>query len=229
MIDYIRRLSLLLLIFIAGCGYGQFQTARTIPAGEVNFTVAQLYVGNENIEKREGVAMANFPQQVDMRIGLSDQLDLGVKFFFFFGLLADVKINFMPRDQDFALALHGGMGGAWVDPLLETSRPWVLHVPAGVIASYRFLNQLSPYLGLDYGFYWILGRKVYYHLDPGERFADRKGHGDGVMRFTLGLEWMLSDGFGLLVEYDVMVPVIDDPGDNFAFTTNHIVGIGIRF
>jgi hypothetical protein len=81
---------------------------------------------------------------------------------------------------------------------------------------------------LDYGFYWIFGRELEYR-DPKKVYAERGGYGDGVARITAGLEWELSQRFGLLVEYDLLIPLIDDPGDNFAFVTNHMAGIGVRF
>ena len=100
--------------------------------------------------------------------------------------------------------------------------------PIGLISSYRFLGQLSPYLGFDYGFYWIFGRELKYR-DPKKIYAKRAGYGDGVGRLTAGIEWEASKGLALLFEYDLILPLIDDPGDNFAFITNHIIGLGMRF
>jgi hypothetical protein len=220
-----------LFLSAGGCGYGQFQTARTTPPGQVRFTVAQLYVQNKNVEERR-VWFYNFPQQVDFRVGLSEQVDLGAKLFLFGGLLADVKGNLIRNTSDFALAIHGGAGAAVVDKAFiefRTEDPvTIVHAPIGVIASYRFLGQLSPYLGLDYGFYWIFGYDLDYR-DPNQVYAKRAGYGDGVARITLGLEWELSRRLALLAEYDLLAPLVDDPGDNFAFVVNHIFGIGVRF
>jgi hypothetical protein len=217
-----------LCICLLGCGHGQFQTARTTPPGQVDITVAQLYVHNENVQERGGVSCFNFPQQVDVRVGLSEQVDLGAKLFFLTGALVDTKVNLIPTPNDFALALHGGVGAAAVDVLYEDDIAVVIHLPIGVITSYRFFGELSPYLGLDYGFYWIFGRKLE-GRDPGKVYAEREGYGDGVARLTVGLEWEVSEGLALLGEYDILMPLVDDPGDNFAFVTNHIVGIGVRY
>jgi hypothetical protein len=219
-----------LLFSLAGCGYGQFQTARTTPPGEVHVTAAQLYVYNENTSQRadESIPLFSFPQELDLRVGLSDQMDLGAKLFLLWGILADTKVNLMPNRNDFALAIHGGLGAALVDPFAEEETASVVHLPLGVIASYRFFRQLSPYLSLDYGFYWIFERELEYR-DPKKVYAKRRGYGDGVGRITAGLEWELGKRLAFLLEYDLLVPLIDDPGDNFAFVTNHIVGIGVRF
>jgi hypothetical protein len=216
------------LILFAGCGYGQFQTARTTPSGQVRFTAAQLFVNNKNVEERGGVSVANFPQQFDFRVGLSEQVDLGAKLFLFSGVLADTKVNLIPNSSDFAFAAHAGLGAARVDMFAEEKPASVIHSPVGVITSYRFWGRLSPYLGLDYGFYWIFGRELE-SRDPKKVYAKRAGYGDGVGRITVGLEWEASKCLGLLVEYDLLIPLVDDPGDDFAFVINHIVGIGIRF
>lgn len=224
-----KRVGLTALLFaLIGCGYGQFQTARTTPPGEADITIAQQYVHNENVKERGGVDFSNFPSQVDVRVGLGEQVDLGAKLFFVTGLLADVKVNLIANSNDFALSPHGGIGLAYVDPMLDESTALIVHLPLGLIVSYRFFDALSPYLGLDYGFYWIFDRELDYR-DPDKDYAERAGYGDGVARLSAGVEWEVSKGFALLVEYDLLAPLVDDPGDNFAFVTNHIAGVGVRF
>ena len=114
-----------LLSTLIGCGYGQFQTARTTPPGEVYITIAQQYIHNENVKERGGVDFFNFPQQVDVRVGLGEQIDLGAKLFFLAGLLAEVKVNLIANTSEFALSPHGGIGVAYADPIHEDARALV--------------------------------------------------------------------------------------------------------
>jgi hypothetical protein len=88
------------------------------------------------------------------------------------------------------------------------------------------------HVGLGYGFYWIFDRSLSFdprEENPGSRPAERVGYGDGVLRLTVGLEWMLNARLGFLVEYSYLAAVVDDPGDNFAFVDNHLAGLGLRF
>jgi len=33
----------------------------------------------------------------------------------------------------------------------------------------------------------------------------------------------------VLLEYDFSTPIVDDPGDNYDFVTNHLFAAGVRF
>jgi hypothetical protein len=225
-IKSIQLLVLAAAVSLTGCGYGQFQTARTTPPGQVYVTAAQLYVTNKNSDQR--VWLYEVPQEVDVRVGLSEQVDIGAKLFFLSGLLVDTKVNLVADQSAFAFALHGGLGAARIYTGSESDSAGVIHLPIGAIASYRLFGQLSPYVGFDYGFYWIFGRQLEYR-DPKKVYAKRAGYGDGLGRVSVGIEWEVSKPLAFVFEYDLLLPLIDDPGDNFAFITNHIVGFGIRF
>jgi hypothetical protein len=217
-------ISLLVAALAPGCGLGLYQTARTTPRGKVDVAVAGAFQYNDLVPRR-GVTPFNFPTQVNVRVGVHDRVDLGATVLMAGGLLVDAKVNVAPPGRALALSVLAGVGAAadWGEEGAST-----LHLPVTLIASWTFLDVLTPYVGLGYGFWWFFGRPVS-EPDPSATYAQRAGHGDGVLRLTAGLEWLVGGGFGILVEYSYLPVVVDDPGDNFAFRDNHLVGFGLRF
>jgi opacity protein-like surface antigen len=221
-----RARLLLLSVLIGGCGVGALQTAKTTAQGSVDFTFAGGYVYNEMVDER-GNAPTNFPQHIGVRYGVTEQMDVGGGLFLLAGAVADVKYNLVHNRSPLAVSVQGGLGAAAnIDPH-DSVDGWLLHVPVTVRASYRLWDRLTPYAGLGYGFCWIFDRSA--DTQPGERYADRAGHGDGLLMVTAGLELALTRRFAVLVEYDLWTPVVDDPGDFYAFSDNHMAFVGFRF
>lgn len=219
-----RSLSVCLVVACAGCGYGQFQTAKTTPVGKVRVSMSQSFQYNETFDERP-VHVYNFPPQIDVRVGVHERVDVGATVLMLGGLMADAKVNVMAPDHAFGLAFKVGLGAA-----ADIGQPgaWLLHLPVSVIASVRIGDRVSPYLGFGYGFWWIFGRTLL-ETDPSATYAKRAGYGDGVLRLTVGLEIAAVGRLAFLVEYSFLPAVVDDPGDSFAFVDNHLVGIGVAF
>lgn len=217
-------------VTLLGCGFGQFQTAKTVPRGEYRITMAQQFQANEDLAERK-LTINNFPPDIMVRVGLSDRVDVGADLFLAGGLILDAKINLFPTQKRFALAFSAGFGAAadWgnFDDTLA-----VLHLPIGAIMSYRFGQVFSPYMGIGYSFYWIFGRD---DLDipppdkPDTKYVERQGYGDGLTRFTIGAEFKINVRFGVLLEYSFWLPVVDDPGDFYTFVPNHMGGLAVVF
>ena len=53
---------------LSGCGLGMLQTAKTTPAGELDFSLAAGYMHNEMIEVRN-VGLGNLPVNFGVRYG----------------------------------------------------------------------------------------------------------------------------------------------------------------
>lgn len=210
-------------LILTACGYGSLQTAKTLPKGEVRLAFGENYVGSTV----RPVSFYSFPGDLALRVGLHERVDMGITALMMGGAFVDAKVNAMPPDNPFALAFSLGFGGA-VDPFLAAS--WLLHAPLHIHASYTFLKCLTPYAMVGYDTYWVFGRpKPDFGEDTGDPEVARAGYGDGLLRVTGGLEWQVTDLVGLYLEYSYHHPVVDDPGDRFAFFPYHTAGIGISF
>jgi opacity protein-like surface antigen len=214
-----------LALVLMGAGYGQFQSAHTTAAKKVSVGLGVSFQGNPRNIEAQGVTPYNFPFHADLRVGVHEHVDVGATLFLLAGLVADTKVNLLPPDSSFALAVRAGLGAA-----ADIGEPgaWILHLPVSAIASYTFLDRLSPYVGLGYGFHWIFGRPLS-EPDPSATYAERRGHGDGVLHVTVGLEWRIRGRVAVVLEYSFLPAVVDDPGDNYSFGDNHMVGLAARF
>lgn len=215
----------MLAILAGGCGVGLMQTGRTTPKGTMDVQVAAGYAYNHMIEER-GHSFTNFPLQLGLRYGLSDRLDLGLALFMGAGALADTKVNLMPADHPLALAVQAGFGAAYD---IGGSQGTVLHLPLRAVVSWDFLGgELTPYAGVGFGLFWILGYND--NTPPSEEtLADREGHGDGLLMLSAGLEIFGTGDRSYFIEYTWWKPILDDPGDRFAFAQNHFFMGGVRF
>lgn len=221
-----RNLAALpLALVLMGAGYGQFQDAHTTEKKKVSVGLGASFMGNPHNIHAQGVTPYNFPFHADLRVGVHERVDVGATLFLLAGLVADAKVDLLPPGWNLALAVRAGVGAA-----ADIGEPgaWVLHVPVGIIASYTFLDRLSPYVGFGYGFYWIFGRPLS-QPDPAATYADRRGHGDGLLHVTVGLQWRIRGRVAIALEYSFVPAVVDDPGDNYSFGDNHMVGLAARF
>lgn len=223
------RFSLLFLVVIStvafsGCGFGLYQTAKTLPKGDWRIGLAESYQGSPERE----LNYFSFPGQFDFRIGVHERVDVGVNLFFVTGLLVDAKVNVMPLNNPFALAFSGGIGGGVDAVNIKTG---ILHIPLRVIASYNVGKSVTPYGSIGYGMWWIFNREKPEDMKvpEGETEVGRQGYGDGTMKFTAGIELAVKEKVALYIEYSYQHPVYDDPGDYYTFIPMHFAGIGIRF
>ena len=225
-----RRLLLAGLLLLSGCGLGTLQTAKTTPRGTLDTTVGGGFLHNESSAQRESLTVDNFPQYISLRYGVTDQLDVGARLFYFTGLVADVKVNLVDHRSPLAVSVQAGLGGVASFsnfPADPEYAGWFLHLPLTVLVSYQLWGRLTPYAALGYSFNWIFDRDD--KRQTGERYAERAGYGDGVLTVAVGLELAVTRSFAIMLEYDLYKPVVDDPGDFFSFVDNHLVLIGFRY
>lgn len=219
-----RTFALLILpaLFAApACGYGLLQTARTVPAGEVELEVGGGLLSNALAEER-AYGSANLPLEVGARFGASDRVDVGARLFLGAGVLADAKVGLLDPASPFALAVQAGVGAA--RDLGGDGA--VLHVPVNLVASYDLGAHVTPYAALGWGSFWVFGRDPVVP-DAGATAVARTGTGDGLALGTLGVELKVGP-LGLLGEYRYWKPVLDDPGDGFGFVDEHLFLLGVR-
>jgi hypothetical protein len=99
------------------------QTAKTTPAGVLEYRWAVGYVHNDMVDER-GFAFTNVPGHFSMRYGATDQLDIGMTAFMGFGIMPDVKYNFLPPESPLAVSLQTGFAAA-------SQRPPACTCPSG--------------------------------------------------------------------------------------------------
>ena len=214
-----RRLAVALGVLVsAGCGVTRLQTARTVPRGATQTTIAAslVYLGDRQSTSISGVPA--LPPEVMVRHGATDQLDWGIRTFFGLGLLADVKWNLLSPERRTALSLSGGFGAA-------ADQGAVLHVPFTVSVSHAVRPGFTPYAAVGYSTYWIFGYK---DPDPGVSYAPRTGTGDGLLMLHAGIELAAASGRALMLEYTIDIPIVDDPGDFYGFGTNQFFSIAFH-
>jgi hypothetical protein len=207
-------------VLVAGCGLTSLQTARTVPWGETQTTVALSYLRND----QPVFLIPYLPIDFMVRHGVTDQVDLGARVFLGLGILGDVKWNLLPSNRRTALAVSIGAGGV-VGPGGSDQSSEIVHVPIGATVSHAVTSWFTPYASVGYGAYWIFN---YTDRDPTKTYVPHTGTGDGLLMAHLGIELSRASGRALLLEYTYARPVVDDPGDQFSFTTNHFFSIGFH-
>jgi hypothetical protein len=210
-----------LLLCPTGCGVALMQTARPVAHGKVDVTVGSGFLYNDMILER-GVAPENLPQHFGLRYGAGDRWDLGGALYLGSGALLDAKVNLLPPERATALSLYGGLGGAMSWGLVDGPTGGLVHLPLRALASHRLPGgRLTPYAGLGWGACWVLG------YDPE---ASHTWHGDGLLLANAGLQLGRDEApVRVLLEYDLLQPVLDDQGDGHAFATNHTAMVGLVF
>ena len=212
-----------LLVAVAGCGMTNLQTARTVPAGESRFTVGAGVIHNS--DRGWGGQVPAIPVDVMYRRGATDQIDWGVRLFMGEGLLGDVKWNVLRPDRRTALAISAGLGAANVPGIADSAGAQVASVPLTITASHTFPHGSTPYGAVGYGSYWIFN---YGTPDPTMHAAPRRWTGDGLLGLHAGIELATASGRALLLEYVYARPIVDDPGDHYAFATNQFFMIAFH-
>jgi hypothetical protein len=205
-----------------GCSYGLFQTARTEPPGTVGGHIGQTVVFNEIDDEQERGGLSNTGMEPELRVGITDRLDLGVGPLHRTGTRADVKYNFMGPREDLALAVRTG-GGFGSEHKAYTAL-------AGVIASYRLVAELEPYAAAIFANYWVTSYPAAdAELGPHERLVEATGTGDGLLQLTVGLQAPAGTGRSFMIELSRWYPMQNDPGDFYKFLPTTVVGAGFRF
>lgn len=205
------------LVSSAGCGLTRLQTARTVPRGETQRTIAisLIHAGDRGFSA-EGIPF--IPIDFMVRHGFSDHVDMGIRTFVGLGLLGDLKWNLLSPERRTALSISGGFGAAAAEGA-------IIHVPLTVSVSHAVRPWFTPYAAVGYGTYWILD---YANPEPGVSYAPRTGTGDGLLMLHAGVELSTWSGRAVMFEYSVGFPIVDDPGDFYQFATNQFFSIAFH-
>jgi hypothetical protein len=215
----------------AGCGFGQLQTARTTPAGVTQTTVGGTFVSNAFKNGREPPSLdatfvpppAYVPPHLEVRHGLTDNVDVGGRLTFGIGATFDVKWNLLPGGWPVALALAAGAGGGVG---LGERGIYILQVPVTLSASYDVASWLTPYVGVSYRGIWMWGMDD--PTRPDFNYTAPSGPGEGLLIPVGGLAISYGRGGAVLLEYGRLETLWHDPGHGFTFVPAHLVSIAVQ-
>jgi hypothetical protein len=219
------------LLLVVGCGFGQLQTARTIPAGQTQATIGHTFVSSGFRNGRESpnfdggttLPFVYVPPHLEVRRGLSDNVDIGGRLTFGFGFVGDVKVNLLPAHLPLAIAVAAG-GGVSVG--LSDDGIYILQLPVTLSASYDIAGRFTPYVGLGYRGIWMWGND-----DPtrdGYNYTAPTGRGEGLLTPIAGIAIGRTGGIAVLLEYGRLVTMWNDPGHGYTFVPAHLISIGFR-
>lgn len=203
--------------------YALMQTAHTVPAKHVELRAGLARVFNAQDGQAGRDMVTNTTPEPALRVGLSDFLDVGVAPWLGSGVGFDAKLNLLEPSARFALAPRLAAGYAF------GSEQQAIGIEAGLIGSYRLAERFEPYVGLSFADHWFSPRNVdpETQLAPNQRFAARRGYGDGLVKVALGAETRIVPGWRALLEYDHWFPAQDDPGDGYSLLSNDVVALSI--
>ncbi len=225
-----RGLALLgllaLVAFLPGCPNPLvLGTPRTTPKGEISHTVALEGVGvqahdgatNENV-----TAFAPNLPTYEIRIGLADWVDLGVRIANLSTLGVDGKLNFVKTkfvdvaaDPGFQLFyLSTGSGGASTSVV---GTYFHLPVLVGFNVAEPFSIVLSP--GITYGL-------VSSSADSGSGSSAAQGTGGVLFRGGIGFNIRIGKGFAMHPEFAFSRSLEDEFGDSI---TLYNFALGFKF
>jgi hypothetical protein len=215
------------------------QTGRTLPKGQTNITV-----GNE-ISQRQGLAneTPQLGQQTGLRVGVADNVDIGVEGLLLAGAKVTTKVALLPRESPWAVAVFGSIGAAGAFDYSSTvttydssgqpstmtySADGIFDLEAGAVASYHGASGFVPYIGVRWANFWLLDPYVSPPSDPALSRPSLAGYGNGAFIPAIGFKVGTPHG-GAYFEYQYIVPVTSDPGDGWAWTGTHLFNIVAYF
>ena len=211
---------------VSGCltSHGLLQTAHTEPPRELRFNAGAAGVINENASAAGRDFTTNTTSEPSLRLGLTEHVDAGVAPWLVTGSILDAKLNLLDNSDRAALAPRMAAGYAFGDRS-------AFGLEVGVIGSYRLEDGLEPYAGLHFANHWFEARN---HVAPStlkanQQLAEVRGYGDGLVKAAFGLDFHVSHGLHLLLEYAHWLPANNDPGDGYRFVANDIVALSASY
>jgi hypothetical protein len=201
-----------------GCPNPQtYGTPRTTPAGKLSHSVAVEAIGisatDGETDEEVSATAPNLPTYT-LRIGLADQLDMGVRAANMSSIGADLKWNFI-KSEVFDMAIDPGFQfasltvGEVSTTLIYSHVPLLLGINAGETLT------IVPTVGVSHGFATTSVAQ------------DSASGSTGLMaRFGLGLDIRVGKRFALHPEFTALKIVDDESGDEGLI---YFMGLGFNF
>ena len=205
--------------------YALMQTAHTQPARELRLKAGLANVHNAIDNQLGRSFFTNTTQELGLRLGVADFMDLGLSPFMGTGASVDAKANLLDNRQRAAFGPRLLTGYAF------GSERGVFSVEVGVIGSYRVVDWLEPYAGLSFANHWFSGenRDLTAELAFNQRFATRRGYGDGLIKSAFGVDLRIATHVHGLLEYGHWFVAQNDPGDGYGFLANDNLSVSIAW
>lgn len=214
------------LAFLPGCpnplNYG---TPRTTPKGEISHTVALEGVGVSAKDGATGTTVGGFAPNLptyEIRIGLADWVDLGVRLANLTTLGVDGKLNFVKTKHvdvaaapGFQLFYFSADSGGTKSTLVGS----YFHVP--VLVGFNIAEPFSIvlYPGITYG---VASSSA----DSGSGASAAQGSTGLLLRGGIGFNIRIGKGFAIHPEFAFSRGLEDDQGD---VVTLYNFGLGFKF
>lgn len=228
----LRRLAVC-IAGLAGGGcmtsHALLQTAHTQPAGQWRIKAGVAGVFNA-IDGSGGRSLAtNVTPEPNLRVGLSDSMDVGLAPWLGNGAGLDAKVNLLDPRSRAALAPRLMAGYALGSS--ATNAEGTYGVEAGLIASYRLHDRFEPYAALSFANHWFMSKNIdsSKQLSPNQYFAPRRGYGDGLVKAAVGVDIRFASEWHYLVEYAHWFPAQNDVGDGYTLLSNDILALSLAY
>ena len=147
------------MFLLSGCFFNVFQTAQTVGKGNVSISLGAAMM---NLSLQQGKYNWVFTPQAGVRVGVTDNVDLGIKSGFligssgkpgFLGAIGDLKITLIQDPTSFSFAVgigggyspgHGGWGvdgSIYLDSNIKFLPIYVVYRPIVPIGADKFTIQ----------------------------------------------------------------------------------------
>jgi len=182
------------VVLLSGCYFSVFQTARTVGAGNVAFTLGAAVMnlagdGETNwLLTPQGRLAVGLAPNVDFGIRSGMGLNLGTGNVGFLGAVGDLKFALFQQPDSFALAL--GFGGGYSTGLVGWGLEASLYFESTVryLPIYVVYRPLLPLTGEPLGLIHQLAGGLYLALSPNARLLVELDSWNGLLSGGVALE-----------------------------------------
>lgn len=209
--------------FSQGCmtSHGLLQTAHTKPPGRLTGRAGAAQVHNSIDDQGGRSLQTNTTADLALRGGLTEFMELGLAPLLGGGAALEAKANLLDNRRPAAVAPRVSFGYA------QDSRRTALVAETGLIGSYRFLDWLEPYVGVQVANHWFESKPTVLTVEQGQQYAESSGLGDGLLKTSIGLELGLGSRVSALAEYGHWFTLHNDLGDGYTLLPTHLVAAAL--
>lgn len=219
---FILLLNLILLIFTFSCTIGMYQHPRVVGKDKIQLGFGTFFSFTDMIGYSGGttsyqkyISFVGYPD-IFLRYGISEQVDIGIRYWNLVGILSDLKYQFFgDTNSELAMSLNVEFGSSYIPyPVIyETSPNITIAWGFGLLADYRINKDFSIYGGIKLRVTIIPAPTIVMML-PVEMDYETVNIGLPAVMFTsigtLGISILESYNFNILAEVNLLKSVLSD-------------------